>query len=273
MYSRCKFLILLTLIFFFFFPKEILANVLINEISSYESTGDWVELYSYEDATISGWILRDTSSTKVATIPENISIGPSFASLFYVIDAGNRLNKDGDIIKLYRSDDSSLEDSISYGSAGGVCAPSTGESIGRVENGNTIERFSTSSRGLTNSGISLNACPTSTPEPTVTSTPTSTTTPTSTPTKTATATPTKTATAKPTTTATPKETPIEESEAKNDINITGADVKIETSPEGIVAGATTTKKSPLLSILFIISGVGFLGYGGYLIYNKKHETS
>jgi hypothetical protein len=116
--------------------------------------------------------------------------------------------------------------------------------------------------------------PTPTSTPTQTATATSTTTPTSTPTKTATATPTKTATTKPTTTATPKETPTEESEEKNEINLTGTDIKIETSPEGVVAGASVTKKSPILSIFFILSGLGSLGYGGYLIYNnRKNETT
>ena len=123
--------------------------------------------------------------------------------------------------------------------------------------------------------------PTPTQTATATSTPTTTAASTSIPTKTATATPIKTATTKPTTTATPTEKPTDEPESENKINLTETDIKVKTSPEGIVAGATTTKKSPLLSILFIISGVGFLGYGSYLIYNgrsdinrdKKHEIT
>lgn len=113
-----------------------------------------------------------------------------------------------------------------------------------------------------------------TPSPTVTSTPTqtatatSTITPTSTPTKTATAvaTSTKTATAKPTSTPTPTELEqFETIQPSNHVTIT---------PTGIVAGVSTTKKSPILSIFFILFGLGFLGYGGYLIYNKqKHEVS
>ncbi|KKP48243.1 MAG: hypothetical protein UR39_C0001G0038 [Candidatus Woesebacteria bacterium GW2011_GWA1_33_30] len=110
--------------------------------------------------------------------------------------------------------------------------------------------------------------PTSTPVPTTTSTPIvtaiSTATATSTPIKTATSTPTKTATAKPTTTSTPTESGQAETP-----EFVVSDIKTST-PEGIVAGASTSKKFPFLSIFFIVAGIMFLGYGGYLIYNNKH---
>jgi len=255
---------------FYIFPSNALALVMINEFSP-ASSPEWVELYnsSSEPVDLTGWFLEDATNHK-----ENLN-GTLPANGYFVFErsSGWLNNSGGDVIYLKNTSSEAI-DSIPYGESTLLEIPTSDKSIARIPNGsssiyskiiwtkNSENQFSTPTPEST---------PTEEPTLTPTSTPTKTSTPT--PTKTATATPTKTATAKPTTTATPEETPIEESEAKNDINITGADVKIETSPEGIVAGASVTKKSPLLSIFFIISGVGFLGYGGYLIYNKKHETS
>lgn len=105
----------------------------------------------------------------------------------------------------------------------------------------------------------------STPTPTPTQTPTAspTNTPTSTPSPTPKPTPTKSTTPKPSPSSSPT------SEPTNFISDT--DVKIiENTPIGLVAGATDTKKSPVVAIIFIISGIAFLGYGAFLLYNMKH---
>ena len=255
------FVIFLTL--FLIFPSKSLAQVVINEFQV--KPNNWIELYNKSDnvVDISGWIIDDGGGSEKYIISSNVLLNGKKCISF---QSGNfNWNpSSSDDVKLFDSQNNLLE-SFHYESA-----PDNDVSIGRLIDGEgdlvILTSGSRDSLNFTNESCLQ-------PTPTPTSTPTQTATSTPTPTKTATATPTKTATAKPTTTATPEETPTEESGTKDEVNITEADVKIETSPEGIVAGASITKKSPLLSIFFIISGVGFLGYGGYLIYNKKHEIT
>lgn len=98
------------------------------------------------------------------------------------------------------------------------------------------------------------------------------------PTATATQTATATMTPKPTPTktSTPKATPTDEPEVdeatdepENLVVDTNVEV-VETTPEGLVAGASDTKKSPIAAIVFITLGVSCLGYVGYMIYNQRH---
>lgn len=178
---------LIGLTLLFIFGTEVRANVLINEFSSYDSN-DWVELYATEDTDISNWILRDNASSVIVAVPAATTIS---AGGFYVIDANNRLNIDTDAVKIYKSDDLTKVDEIDYGGSGQVCAPGSGQSVGRFENGNTIERFAVQTKGATNTGASLAPCPTPAPSPTNSPTPAPTTAPTSAPTAAPTATPTK----------------------------------------------------------------------------------
>ena len=150
--------------------RVVSAQVVINEFGSYETSGDWVELYAYEDTEISGWIIRDTTSI-VETISTGVTIGPSSSS-YYVVEVGNRLNRNGDVIKLLKADDSTLVNEIVYGDAGGVCSPESGQSAGRYPDANsTIERFSSPTKGSSNDAATLAPCSTPTTEPTVTETP------------------------------------------------------------------------------------------------------
>jgi len=111
------------------------------------------------------------------------------------------------------------------------------------------------------------------PTPTMTSTPTSTSTPspTSTPTKTSTSTPKP----NPTKTSTPKPSPSpEEDDDRSEKNINVDEIYVATveltpSPEGFVAGVSTSKKFPFAAVGLIVSGLGFLGYGGYTFYLKS----
>ncbi|MBU1200803.1 lamin tail domain-containing protein [Patescibacteria group bacterium] len=196
--------LLAVLAIFLAFPKVINAQIVINEFSSWESSGDWVELYSDEDTDISGWILRDTASTKVNTISSGVSIGPS-TSKFFVFDAKNRLNKDGDTIKLFKEDDFTLVDQVSYGDddQADVCIPNEGQSVGRSPDGTgNFVRFISQTRDATNSA-SQDPCPTPTPTPTEEPAPTDE--PTSVPTKKPTSIPTSAPT--PKTTSIPTSTP------------------------------------------------------------------
>lgn len=232
------------------------AQVVINEFSSYESSGDWVELFAMEYATISGWILRDTATSKMATIPQGISIGPSSTSIFYVINVGDRLNRDGDVIKLLKQDDSTLVDQISYGTQGEVCAPGQGQSVGRYPDANaTVDKFSSPTQGTSNNNAALDPCPTPTPNPTSSTTFSPSPTPTPAPAKTPTPTSTKTSTPVPIKTPSPK--PIN-------------------TPEGIVLGEETVFPSPQMSepvinltagpkIKFPVSAIGLVVIGVGLI--------
>ena len=145
------------------------AAVYVNEFSSYQSSGDWVELYANSETDISGWILKDSSS-EIKTIPSSTKIGTPSASIL-VFTVSNRLNRDQDLIELYQQDGLSLVDSISYGFSDAICAPGEGQSIARQSDGDKFWiRFVSSTQGITNSGTE-SPCPTPTPSPSPTPTP------------------------------------------------------------------------------------------------------
>lgn len=260
---------------FLIFPKAVYAQVLINEFSSFESSGDWVELYAFEDTDISGWILKDSVS-EIETIPTGTVIGPA-TTPYYVAEVGNRLNVDSDKISLLKPDLNTQVDTVSYGNQSSVCKPESGQSVGRFENGNTIERFSTPTKGTTNVGANLAPCPTpySTPIPTPspTITPSLTPPPTKTPTPTPVPIPTKTSTSPPATKK-PNPTPT----ALNFEEVLGVteDLTVgENSPTPTgMAQATnnSNKKLPALAMVLIISGLMFMTFAGYLIYKKSTEA-
>jgi hypothetical protein len=156
--------VFLTAFFFFFTPViPLFAQVKINEFSS-ETSADWVELYSTEDVDISGWILRDTANSRIETIPKGTKIGPA-TNKFFVIGAGNRLNKDEDSIKLYREDDSTAVDQISYGPNEDLCAPEAGQTAGRQPDGtDKITRFIAATEWQANPAEEI-ACPSPSPSP------------------------------------------------------------------------------------------------------------
>jgi hypothetical protein len=243
---------------YFFIFSEVKAQVVINEFSSYESSGDWVELYAVDDATISGWILRDTATSKMATIPQGVSIGPSNTSRFYVVSVGDRLTRDGDVIKLLKQDDSTLVDQISYGTQGDVCTPGQGQSIGRYPDANaTIDRFGSPTQGVSNNNATLNPCPTPTPSPTPTVSLTPTPTPTPTPTKTPTPVPT------PTRTPTPTKTPSPSPTNSPGLLVLGEGTifpspQISESDQNLLENPKS--KFPFLAIGFIILGMGLIGF-------------
>lgn len=256
--------------------SEISAQVVINELGILDSP-DWVELYAYEDTDISGWYLddEDTETVMVPAIASGTIIGPS-TNPFMVFNVSTRLNNSGDIIKLFKADDTLVE-TIPYGSKGGVCLPSSsGGSVGKTtDGGNVFERFSVSTKELSNQGGTLDHCPTPTPEPTPTNTPTpeptATTKPTSTPKPTNTVTPKPAvkaaSTGNPTATNKP-EISSEEGKRSEDVVLGVRGVssstpidKVEESRKG---------KFPLTAGLFILGGISFIGLAAYpVIKNRK----
>lgn len=114
---------------------------------------------------------------------------------------------------------------------------------------------------------------TATPNPTVTSTPTKTSTATPTITATPKPQPTKTPTAKPTPTedATENEEEIVDSNESNDVGLEINNNINTKSPESMVLGANDNNNS-YIALIFIICGILFLGYGGYLLYNNNRNN-
>ncbi|MBU0998415.1 lamin tail domain-containing protein [Patescibacteria group bacterium] len=266
--------LLLSFILLLLCSSNIYAQVFINEINSFESSGDWVELYSNENVDVSGWILRDGATTKVKTIPEGSIIGPS-SSNYLIIDAGSRLNVDKDIVKLFEADDVTLVDQITYGEGGNICASQIGESVGRLPDGSTsIVRFSLQTKSSVNID-QQSLCPTPTPSPTEspTPTPTATTTSSLTPTPTASLTPTKTLTPKSTKTPTLKPTSTSTTESLEEFvegDILGIQSESESpSPTEESEESTEKSKVSIFSIVFIVLGISFVGFSGFAFFKQK----
>lgn len=110
----------------------------INEFSSYESSGDWVELYNPSDAGVclEGWSLWDTGSTPIKTLS---AVDVISAQGWLQVSAGNRLNRDGDTIILKDAAGVEVDRVVYGGAAGNAPVPGSGESSGRCPNGRDID--------------------------------------------------------------------------------------------------------------------------------------
>ncbi len=233
----------------------IYASVVINEFSS-ESSDDWVELYADSETDISEWVLRDfkedgSLSSLKSVFPQGTTIGSS-NNQFYIVDLNTRLNKNGDIIKLYSKDEVNLIDEISYGDKGGICSANESQTIGReVDGSGLFVRFSNSTNGATNNGAPQAPCPTvtptSTPNPTDTPKPSYTPTPSKTPTPLPQATAIPTQTAKSSLVPTKKVTPT-------DIILASGNVLGEAS-----GGAAQLNVSPTPTPTIIVKSSSFNG--------------
>ncbi len=152
-----------------FFCKKSFAAVSINEVSSYESSGDWVELFADVETDIGDWFLQDEAGNK-KIIPTDTKIGSPSAE-YVLISFSNKLNRDADIVELFEKEGTSLVDSISYGYEDAICAPGSGESIGRERDGQLPwVRFSSATREATNTG-EINPCPAPSPSPSLSPSP------------------------------------------------------------------------------------------------------
>ena len=108
------------------------SEVVINEFSSYNTSGDWIELYNNgtSEILLDGWSINDSASKIHAfTAGDNIS-----AEGYLVVDVGSRLNRDGDTITLLNGSENIDEVTYSSG-AGEAPAPDEGNSTGRYPNG------------------------------------------------------------------------------------------------------------------------------------------
>ena len=191
------------------------AALFINEFSA-DTAGsgddpDWVEIYNSgsDSIDLSLYRLRDNTATNKHDLSGTIS-----PQGFVVFGWSNKLNKDGDLIKLLFISDESVVDKVGYGDVGSdVIAPYSGQSAGRQNDGSSNwVVFSSQTRGSSNNfsdpvpTITPTLILTFTPMPSPTSSPTPTKTPI--PTKTPMPTKSNTVTIAPTSLATTYPTPI-----------------------------------------------------------------
>jgi hypothetical protein len=185
--------------------QKVHASLLINEAGTHSSP-DWVEIINTGTASASlvGYQIRDSAANSI-DLSGDIAGGEIKA-----FDFSNRLDNDGDTVKLVKVGESVSVDELSYGPNATICAPvDESQSVGSKPDGSgTIVRFASSSKAQSNNSSATSSCPaaTSTPTPTTAGqspTPTNT----GTPTPTITNTPTPSTLATKTPTSTPKKTP------------------------------------------------------------------
>ena len=237
-------------------PSNVNASVIINEFSP-STNPEWIELYNDGDfdVDISGYLLEDGNSIKTDDL---ILSGTLLSKGFLVFEhVEGWLNNSGDTIKLYNNASSSaIIDQYTYGNVDST------KSMARIPNGSENWEITLN---ISKNTINPSPTPSPTPEPTSTPEPTNTPTMTSTATSTPSPAPTKTPTIKPTVPSTVKPTDKPNStDAPMLIGLTGENP----TPEGYVLGESNTKKSPFLSIFFIISGLLFMTVGGVNLYKK-----
>lgn len=277
---------ILFLFLFFIFPNKAFANLYINEFSSGTSDGDWVEIYNSDSnsLSLSDYIIRDsTSSNKIVLTGEIIGYG------FAVFNWSNKLNNDGDTIRLLLKSDESSVDQVIYGKDGSIVAPKDTQTVGRIPDGSpSLLNLSISSKGSSNNSAS--SVPIDTPTPTITPTPIRT----PTPTKIPTSKPIPTSKLTPTPTKIPTAVARTEISPSRHIALIDENVEVSTTSPTSILGASTQSATPTsakekekdikilgdtsskIPIIFAIAGI-FLGACAILaffIYKKKlnHES-
>jgi hypothetical protein len=262
MCSNKKINLILILILFFIFPKKVNAQILINEFLP-DSATEWIEFYNASpsaDYIKSYYIdddpdfLSDSGSSAKKNLTNLNTSNPNFP----YFETSSFFNNSGDYVVLFDSLGVTI-DQYQY-----VSNPGQDKTIGRYPDGSGQFYFLSYS-----TKSDSNPAP---PTPTPTQAPTNTPTPTVNPTKTSTPIPTPTSTPKLIPTKTPTSTPTESpSSVLNETEFTTMPTVLQT-PSGVVMGVTTKKKSPILAIILVVLGVGFLGYVGYMIYNQRHAN-
>lgn len=256
-FNKIEIIIFFSVIFFFIFPQKINAQVLINEFSP--KNPEWVEIINKNSTEInlSGYYFDDDAdfNSDSGNSGRILLQGLLSSNTLCYLDINSYLNDSGDIPTLF-APNGDISDTYTYASS------SANLSYSRVPDGGDWQVGTVFSK--TQNSCSSLPTPTPSPTPSPTTTPTQTATATSTPTVSPTVKPT------PTKSATPKSSPSP-STTDEPMNLI-SDIKInEETPLGMVAGASVEKKFPTIALIFIIFGIAFLGYGGFLLYNTKHD--
>jgi hypothetical protein len=211
------------------------------------------------DINLSGYLLEDGNSSQTDDLILN---GIIISKGFMVFNhTEGWLNNGGDTIKLYNNaSPSAIIDQYTYGNV------DSSKSVARIPNGSENWEITSS---ITNN--SLNPTPSPSPSPSPTQIPTQE--PTFTPTNTPTTTPTVTSTPKSTPTKTPTIKPTSTPTETTEETFTNMPTLISqnsnsSTPEGMVAGASTTLKPPIIAIFLIAAGLLLLAIGGVNLYKK-----
>lgn len=253
------------ILFFYVAATPLHAQVVINEFSS-GSSDDWVELFntSTASANLNGLTIKDADSYEKDLAGEISGRG------FTTIELSNRLNNDGDIVKLFKTGETNSVDQVAYGNKGGICAATNSQSIGRSSDGagNTV-LFSTGSKNSSNNSAVQANCPAPTPTPNPTASPNPTPSPSPTPKSSASATP----------KASPKKSSpsplLEESEEATEESVLGETTEVSPSPD--VSPSSEASGSGRLrgamGILSILIGLTFSGTAGFLAFKKMNQPT
>ncbi len=238
------------------------TDILLNEFSAL-SDPDWVEIYntSSETINIDGWVIRDSTQTNKINLSGYIC-----PNSFRKFDFSNRLNNDGDTIKILDSESSTTPiNEITYFSST-IPEHQSGQSTSRQSPGSDNWQV------LTNpSPQNDESCfPQPTPEPTSEPTPTPSPTPTS-PSGAPTPTPSPKATPKSSPTATksapPRASPQVLGEQERSLIASGAGLMdTSTQPQDIFQSAPSKKVAGIL----IVSGAALVLFAlGFHFWYRK----
>lgn len=252
------------------------AELVINEFSSSDNN-DWVEVYFVSEATapaqLANYRIRDGSDSNKIDLEGELAPGEYKAFGF-----GNRLNNDGDDLRLYKIvDGTEIQiDQISYGKAAALCAPESGQSIGRMPDGTgPFTRLASQTKGAANSSEAA-ACPTPTPSATPrpsntpTPSPTESPTPSAAPTKSPLIAPTPKPTQKPTPTPEPSGSPTPSPVLTQREGSPSPTVLVATDSGEEVKGAGNF--SPF-AVIMIVAGVVLIGASALGFVKSRHESA
>ena len=262
--------ILLTLLIFFIFPQRVNGQVLINEFlaNPVDENQEWVEFintYPNEINLASYYFDDDTDFNNETGSDKFILSGILVSGGLCYVQISSYLNNTADSPTIFNVN-GLIEDTYSY-------TKTTEElTFSRIPDGGTWQSDQTNTKTSV-SCLSLAPTPPPSPTPTPTNSPTTSPTqaPTTSPTKSPTPipTPVKTASLKP---ITPKPTSTESGQAEESLVLEPQVLSLSTVASSAEPKTTGKNKSPILAILLVFSGVCFLGYGGYMLYNQTYEN-
>lgn len=120
-------------------------SIVVNEFNA-NGSSDWVELYNTSSSSVdvTGWILRDSSTSPMKTLAG--SIAPHG---FMVIEVGNRLNQENDGVTILDKNGTVI-DSLIYNTSGAILYPPAGKTTARTTDGGPTWAVGSPTKGGSN---------------------------------------------------------------------------------------------------------------------------